>query len=133
MKITGDDSGLDELIKTIEDEYYKKLGEIGRAATENAQRTGSYQNRTWRLRNASGGCVVRNGQVVDIWVTNSTGNAESEEKTRNLLLYSDHPFDGLYLANGMEYASFVESRGFDVIKTHGMLYAKRQIQKKIYK
>lgn len=132
MRVIGDDSGLDDIVKSIEDAYLQKLGEIGREATENAQRTGSYRNRTWRLRNASGGCVVRDGQVVDIWVTNSTGNAESEDKTRNLLLYSPHPYDGLYLANGMEYASFVESKGFDVIRTHGLLYAKRQIKKKMF-
>lgn len=131
MIIKGDDSGLDKLIESIEDKYYNKLSEIGREATAHAKRTGSYQNHTWRLRNACGGCVVRNGQVVDIWVTND-GNTESEEKTRNLLLYSDHPYDGLYLANGMEYASYVESRGYNVIRTNGLLYAKSQIQKKIF-
>jgi hypothetical protein len=31
----------------------------------------------------------------------------------------------------MEYASYVESKGFDVIMSNGLLYAKRQIEKKI--
>lgn len=132
MIVKGDVSGLDDLIKDIEDEYYETLAEIGREACRNAQRTGTYNNRTWNLRNASGGCIVRNGQVVDIWVQNDGSHPDAERNTRNLLLYNEHPYDGLYLANGMEYASYVESRGYEVIKTHGLLYAKRQIKKKIY-
>jgi hypothetical protein len=132
MKVIGDVTGLDELYKSIEDEYYETLAEIGREACRNAMRTGTYNNRTWNLRNASGGCIVRNGQVVDIWVENDGSHPDAERNTRNLLLYNEHPYDGLYLANGMEYASFVESRGYEVIKTHGLLYAKRQIKKKIY-
>lgn len=132
MKIQGDTSGLDELYKQLEDAYYSKLAEIGREACRNAQRTGTYNNRTWNLRNASGGCIVRNGQVVDIWVINDGSHPEAEQNTRNLLLYSEHPWDGLYLANGQPYASYVESRGYEVIRTHGLLYAKRQINKKIH-
>lgn len=132
MVIKGDASGFDELLKQAEDDYFAKLGEIGREACRNAQRTGTYNNRTWNLRNANGGCVVRNGQVIDIWVINDGAHDEGEQNTRNLLLYSEHPYDGLYLANGQNYASYVESRGYEVIKTHGLLYAKRQIKKKIF-
>lgn len=131
MIVKGDISGLDELLKAAEDAYYKKLGEIGREATANAQRTGTYKNRTWNLRNGNGGCVVRNGEVVDIWVTADGSHPESENNTYNLLLYTPHPYDGLYLANGQPYASYVEAKGFEVIKTHGLLYAKRQLKKKL--
>lgn len=131
MVIKGDISGLDDLTKELEDAYYKRLGELGRKATENAQRTGTYNNRTWNLRNGNGGCVVRNGEVVDIWVTNDGVHPESENNTYNLLLYSPHPEDGLYLANGQPYASFLESKGYEVIKSHGLLYAKRLIKKNL--
>ncbi len=131
MVFKGDISGLDDLVKDVEDRYYKGLSKIGREATENAQRNGTYNNRTWNLRNANGGCVVRDGQVTDVWVTTDGSHSEGENNTRNLLLYAPHPEDGLYLANGQPYASFVESKGYEVIKTHGILYAKRQIKKKI--
>lgn len=131
MIFEGDITGIDELYKGVEDAYYNMLGKVGRKATENAQRNGTYNNRTWNLRNANGGCVVRDGQVTDIWVTNDGAHREGENNTRNMLLYSEHPEDGLYLANGQPYASFVESRGYEVIKTHGILYAKRRIKKNI--
>lgn len=131
MVFKGDISGLDDLVKDVEDRYYNGLSKIGREATENAQRNGTYNNRTWNLRNANGGCVVRDGQVTDVWVTTDGSHSEGENNTRNMLLYSPHPEDGLYLANGQPYASFVESKGYEVIKTHGILYAKRQIKKKI--
>lgn len=131
MIIKGDISGLDDLIEKAENEYYKELGEIGRKACRNAQRNGTYNNRTGNLRNASGGCVVHNGEIIDIWVINDGSHSEAENNTRNLLLYSEKPWDGLYLANGQPYASYVESKGFEVIKTHGLLYAKRLIKKKM--
>ena len=40
---------------------------------------------------------------------------EAKVKTENLLLYGNRPQNGIMLADGMEYASFVESKGFDVI------------------
>lgn len=57
---------------------------------------------------------------------------EAVRNTENLLVYSDKPQDGLYLADGMSYASFVESKGYDVLG-NSILYAKRQINKKIYR
>ena len=131
MEFTGDTSGLDELEKQLDNAYFGGLSKIGRDATRNAHNQGNYQNHTGNLRNANGGCVVRGGQIVDLWVENDGSHPDAMENTRNLLIYSEHPQDGLYLANGMEYASFVESKGFDVIMSGGLLYAQRQIEKKI--
>lgn len=131
MTFKGDTSGLDDLIKLIDDKYFMGLSEIGRDATRNAKFNGNYQNHTGNLRNANGGCVVRDGKIIDIWIETDWSHSEAVEKTRNLLIYSEKPRDGLYLANGMQYASFVESKGFDVIMTNGLLYAKHQIEKKI--
>lgn len=131
MRFKGDISGLDSLQEEVDDEYYALLSEIGREATHNAKITGTYQNRTGNLRNANGGCVVRNGKIIDLWVETDGIHPKAVEKTENLLIYSEKPKDGLYLANGMEYASFVESKGFEVVLSNGVLYAQSQIEKRL--
>lgn len=138
MKFKGDISGLDELQEQIEDIYFNKLIEIGRDAMKFAQnsRGGNglkqYKNHTWNLRNAPGFCVVRNGKIVHLEVGDDGGHPEARKNTENLLIYSEHPQDGLYLADGMFYASFVESKGYDVL-SNAILYAGRQVTKKIFK
>lgn len=132
MKFTGDDGGLSELQKHIEDAFYSKLVEIGRDAIRFAQKNGEYQNRTFNLRNAPGFCVVRDGRIVAIEVGDDGGHPDAVRNTENLLIYSEKPQDGLYLADGMPYASFVESKGYDVLR-EARKYAIRQVQKKIYK
>ena len=128
----GDISGLDELEGSIEDAFFNKLIEIGRDAVRYAQRNGEYRNHTWNLRNAPGFCVVKGGRIIHLEVGDDGGHPEAKANTENLLIYSEHPEDGLYLADGMFYASFVESKGFDVLRD-AINYAGRQINKKIFK
>ena len=132
MIVKGDASGLDELQQQIEDAYFNKLVEIGRDAIRYAQQNGEYKNHTWNLRNAPGFCVVRGGKIVHLEVGDDGGHPEAKKNTENLLIYSEHPRDGLYLADGMEYASFVQSKGYDVLES-ARLYAKRMVSKKIFK
>lgn len=136
MEFKGDISGLDELIQQVEDEYYSKLIEIGRECVRIAQnaRGGNglkeYQNHTFNLRNAPGACVVRDGKIVWMEVAADGAHPEAKSETDNLLIYSEKPKDGLYLADGMPYASFVRSKGYDVLDS-SIMYAKRQIEKKL--
>lgn len=132
MRVKGDASGLDELGKRIEDAYFDKLIEIGRDAVKFAQQNGEYRNHTWNLRNAPGFCIVRNGKVVHLEVGDDGGHPEAKANTENLLIYSEHPQDGLYLADGMFYASFVESKGYDVLR-NAINYARKMVNKKIFK
>lgn len=132
MEIWGDITGLDKLAEGIDDAYFGKLVEIGRDAIRFAQRNGSYRNRTWNLRNAPGFCVVRDGRIWHLEVGDDGGHPEAKRNTENLLIYSEHPRDGLYLADGMPYASFVESKGYDVLR-NSILYAGRQVNKKIFR
>ena len=132
MEFIGDDSGLNELQKQVEDVFFSKLVEIGRDAMRFAQRNGEYQNHTFNLRNAPGFCVVRDGRIIVIEVGDDGEHPDAVRNTENLLIYSEKPQDGLYLADGMPYASFVESKGYDVL-TAAKKYAIRQVQKEIYK
>lgn len=130
MKFKGDTTGLDELIRQIDEKTDKVLTEVGRDACRLAQNDGNYQNRTGNLRNGNGFCIVRDGEVVKMEVLTDGAHPEAVEKTENLMLYSSKPEDGLYLANGMEYGSFVESKGYEVLMSK-KLYAARQIKKKL--
>lgn len=131
MRFKGDISGLDELLEQIDDEYFSVISEVGRDATRNAKNQKTFQNRTGNLANANGGCVVRKGKIIDMWVETDGAHPDAVRNTENLLIYSEKPKDGLYLANGMNYASYVESRGFEVILTNGVLFAERNIKKKL--
>lgn len=130
MRFKGDTSGLDALIKQIDERSDAVLTEVGRDACRLAQNDGNYQNRTGNLRNGNGFCIVRDGEVVKMEVLTDGAHPEAVQQTENLLLYSNKPEDGLYLANGMDYASFVESRGYEVLMSK-KLYAERQIKKKL--
>lgn len=131
MIFKGDTSGLDDLIRKIEDAYFSGLSKVGKEAIMNCSDLGSYQNRTGNLRNANGYCVVRNGKIIDLWINNDNSHSQAYENTRNLLIYTEKPNDGLYLANGMIYASYVESKGYNVILTDGLLFAEKEIKEKV--
>ena len=131
MRFKGDISGLDALQERIDDAYFSVLSEVGRDATRNAKNQKTFQNRTGNLANANGGCVVRNGRIVDMWVETDGSHPDAVRKTENMLIYSEKPKDGLYLANGMEYASYVESKGFEQLLTNGVVFAERKINKKL--
>jgi len=109
MKIKGDISGLDELEERISDTFFSKLIEIGRDAVRFAQHNGEYKNHTFNLRNAPGFCVVKDGKIIHLEIGDDGGHPEALKNTENILIYSEKPQDGLYLADGMPYASFVET------------------------
>lgn len=133
MEIKGDSSGLDKIDEELEDAYFNKLIEIGREAVLFAKSSGKYKNRTFNLRNAPGFCVVRVDRIIHMEVSDDGKHPEAVRNTRNLLTYSEKTDgDGLYLADGMPYASFVESKGYDVI-SGAIRFAKRQVTKKIFK
>lgn len=130
MRFKGNISGLDALIKQIDEKSDAVLTEVGRDACRLAQQDGNYQDRTFNLRNGNGYCIVRDGDVVKMEVISDGSHPEAVQKTENLLLYASKPEDGLYLANGVDYASFVESKGYEVLMSK-KLYAARQIKKKL--
>ena len=115
MKITSDLSGIDKFVQDVRDELKQKMIDIAHEGVQQAKDKGEYKNHTYNLRSAPGAAVVLDGKIEDMYVPAETGHNEAKVKTENLLLYGNRPQNGIMLADGMEYASFVESKGFDVI------------------
>ncbi len=131
MKCKIDLSGIDSLLcKRTQAKIIQARIQAGKDGVRYARQIGSYQDRTKNLRNANGFCVVSNGRIVALEVDNDGTHPKAKENTINLLTYSEKPHDGLYLANGMPYASFVENKGKEVIKTAG-LYATKILRKQL--
>lgn len=132
MQFKGDISGLDELDGLVSDINTDILIDIGQNAIKIAQekRVTSglkvYQNRTENLHNAPGACVVRDGKIVWMEVAADAAHPEAKSNTEKLLIYCDKPYDGLYLADGMEYASYVRAKGYDVLDS-AILYADKKM------
>ena len=132
MRFKGDISGFEEFEELVGDINTDMLIDIGQNAIKIAQekRVTSglkvYQNRTENLHNAPGACVVRDGKIVWMDVAADAAHPEAKSNTEKLLIYCDKPRDGLYLADGMEYASYVRAKGYDVLDS-AILYADKRI------
>ena len=137
MKIKADTSGCDKFLSRCEDAYFDDLKEIGEEAVIVALEHGGasgvpkvYEHHTEDLVNANGACVVRDGKVVWMEVAADGSHGEAREKTESVLR-GEATHDGLWLANGMEYASYVQSKGFDVIDS-AILYFTNKSATKTY-
>lgn len=122
MKIKKDLSGLDSFIQEVEDEINQGLIDAAHKAVDtqkvrNESSKKTYANHTWNLRNALGAAVVRNGEIIDLYVPADGEHSEAKNKTEAMLIFGNKPKDGIVVADGMEYASFVSSKGFDVLDT----------------
>ncbi len=122
MKVTVDLSGLDSFIQEVEDEINQGLIDAAHKAIDtqkvkNESSKKTYENHTWNLRNAPGAAVVRNGEIIDLYVPADGEHSEAKAKTEDLLICGKRPRNGIVAADGMEYASFVSSKGFDVMDT----------------
>lgn len=97
----------------VEDEYFAELTRIGRMAISRQKDAHDYQNRSGMLEGATGFCVVRDGRIVAL---ETVGSGEEAALTR-ATLREGATHDGLWFGNGMRYASYVQSKGFDVQDT----------------
>lgn len=132
MKIDVDLSGLDEFLDEVKDEIKQGMVEVAREGVEYSKATGNYQNHTHNLRSAPGAATVLDGEIVDMYVPSEPGHEKAKEKTENLLIYGKRPKNGIILADGMEYASYVESKGYRVI-SQGALHIEKKANEKFRK
>lgn len=127
-----DVSGIDEAFEQWEAEVWDVVTDVGLGAVRYAKEHGGYKNRTGRLRNAPGYAVVKDGEIIKMEVPADGNQPEARKETENFLLYGKRPQNGLILADGMKYASFVESKGFDVL-SGATLRADSELERKLSK
>lgn len=132
MSIKVDVSGLNEAFEEWESDIWGTVAESGLDAVKYAKEHGEYKNRTGRLRNAPGYAVVKDGEIIKLEVPADGNQPEARKETENFLLYGKRPQNGLILADGMKYASFVESKGFDVL-SGAVLHADSELERKLSK
>lgn len=145
MEFKGDISGLDELEKKIEQYYIDRFIQAGEAACQEAIKNGDYGDITGNLRSSIGYIIAydgriikeggfhkvqghganmqkvefttKNGKNVSFWAKGkfgdgSEGSRNGLEFARSKISSSGYSF---VLVAGMEYASYVSSKGYDVL------------------
>lgn len=145
MRFKGDVSGLDKLEEQAERYYIDRLIQAGEEGVKKAIEEGNYQNRTGDLRSSIGYVIAYNGNIikeggfhkirghgenmqkvefttkegkkVSFWAKGKFGDGTNGsniglEFARSKISNTGYSF---VLVAGMEYASYVSSKGFDVL------------------
>ena len=131
MKIEKDIADLDSFIKGIEPEVVGFLDERARQAVALQQAKSDYQNHTWNLRSAVGYVVTYNGKEKKRFIGDQNHpDPRADEATNKLLNEENKAGTGIIFGDGMFYASFVSSKGYDIIDTAELYLAKALNDKK---
>lgn len=129
MEVTVDLSGLDEFVEEVDENATELMKEAAQRAVymqkeRNVSNKKTYQNHTWNLRNAPGAAIVRDGNIVDLYIPADGEHLLAKNRTEAMLIFGSKPKDGVVVADGMEYASFVSSKGFDVLDSASLTVEK---------
>ena len=116
---------LDEQIERIEQLIIYNLSYVGEQCLTEARNTNSYKDQTGNLRSSIGYTIVKDGRVIrqsDFAVVRkgSEGKSEGEQFARSLA--SKFP-EGIVLivVAGMNYASYVSAKGYNVLDSAELL------------
>lgn len=86
-----------------------------------------YKHHTHNLANAPGFCIVIDGKIVVMEIYGEKTHPEAKKNTEAYLIYAEKAKYGVYIADGMFYASFVSSKGFDVLDS-AILYIENKLK-----
>ena len=108
-------------------EYDRKavewLSVLGERVVKYAREHGSYTDRTGNLRNSIGYVVVQYGRIAaeNFNIGSGHGDAKAQARAYALEGARELPDNKTYLVwvAGMEYAKYVEAKGFDVLESSG--------------
>ena len=106
-------------LEKAEERLIEGLVEIADETCETASRSHKYQDQTGNLSSSIGYCILRDGEIIREGGFRIVKNgAEGAARGREYLhqLAQEHK-EGIVLliVAGMEYAGYVEARGFDVL------------------
>lgn len=137
MKIEKDIADLDKFIEGIEPEVVGFLDEkahealIRQKASRLLTNKRDYLNHTWNLRSGLGYVVTYNGKEKKRFIADRNHpDPRAAEATNKLLNEESKAGTGIIFGDGMFYASFVSSKGYDVIDTAELYLAQALNDKK---
>lgn len=118
---------LDRDFANLKAEYNQKAAKwmqvLGERVVKYAREHGSYTDRTSNLRNSIGYVVIQSGKVLASNFGNEGGYEEAKQKARDHAMQVASALSGnktyLVWVAGMEYARYVEAKGFDVLTGSG--------------
>lgn len=119
-----------QMAKDITDEILSDLSFIASGAYEQAMSQARYRNDTGALRSSIGWAVCKDGSVVYSggFIPVGSGGSEGVNRGRDLVReMANAKGISLVLVSGMDYATHVEAKGYDVT-TAGELLAEEIIQ-----
>lgn len=132
---------LDAKIQNIHKAYFDELQRIGEAFVARARENDTYKDRTGNLRNSIGYIIMENGKqrvsnfnrTAKPTEPNTSGKEGTEIGTMKAEEIARSYPKGYVLVcvAGMNYAVYVESKGFDVI-TASSIAAKNELKEAIY-
>lgn len=106
---------LDEKLKIVAQNEISILHDAGMTAVREARISGNYQDRTAHLRNSVGYVIQRDGQRVHTELPSAEG---AQERLQEISQESPTPEHAeLTVVAGMEYAAYVEAKGYNVLST----------------
>lgn len=132
MRVEAKLTGLGEFKELIQSNVKEAMIEAGEEAIQVQKIESDYLNHTLNLRNAPGYAVIVNGEEVARNVPADGAHGEAKAKTNKTLDNADKSGTGIIIADGMEYASFVSSNGYDVVDS-ALLHANKVLNGKSQK
>lgn len=133
MNINAINKEIERATKKMQKDIIRVLRFVGEKAVNEARMNKTYQDRTANLRNSTGYVIVFNNQVVhqDFSVSASGTERSTDDGVQigrefALQLANNYPDIALIVVAGMNYAAYVESRGYNVLTSAEQL-AKVQV------
>ena len=108
---------LAKFAKEQEKKFIETLQFIGETFVNEARSKRTYQDQTGNLRSSIGYAVVKNGKVRNFNVQRAATEGKIEAAEFVTVKVAEQPQKGIYLIvfAGMEYALYVEAKGYDVL------------------
>jgi hypothetical protein len=108
---------LQRFAKEQESKFVKGLAFIGEEFVNKARSIRTYKDQTGNLRSSIGYAIVKDGRSVSLKVSSGSSEGKSDGTEFVKRKINEGPKQGIYLIvfAGMEYALYVEAKGYDVL------------------
>lgn len=125
----GIHSYMEGKVRILEKEIITRLQYLGEQCINHARGLNTYKDQTGNLRSSIGYVIVANGSIIQAGGFEGTneGAVNGNNLAREIALTNPNGFVLIVVA-GMNYAKYVETRGFDVL-TSAELIAKTEVPK----